>query len=113
MIQVEKGPLSSIANMFKLLGNETRLAIVLILYERECCVCEIVDLLDMSQPAISQHLRRLKDANLIQEERRGQWVYYNLAKNSPVIPWIEEIAPAIHERVEWKEKLKQLNVDCS
>ncbi|WP_313637033.1 metalloregulator ArsR/SmtB family transcription factor [Paenibacillus sp. FSL K6-0276] len=66
------------AEHFKLLGDKTRLRIVSILYQQEMCVCHLVELLQTTQPNISQHLRKLKDAGLVYEERRGQWIYYSL-----------------------------------
>ena len=52
------------ANVLKLLGDKTRLTIVGILKQRECCVCELLEVFGTSQPSISQHLRKLKDAGL-------------------------------------------------
>lgn len=66
------------ASILKLLGDKTRLAMVKILAENECCVCEFVDLFQMSQPAVSQHLRKLRDIGLVKERRNGQWIYYSL-----------------------------------
>lgn len=45
------------------------------------CVCEITELLDMSQPAVSQHLSELSQAELIDSERKGQWTFYFSTKN--------------------------------
>jgi len=70
--------LSNIADNLKLLGDKTRLAILTLLKEREWCVCEFVEIFDMSQPAISQHLRKLKAQGIVKEDKRGQWVYYSL-----------------------------------
>ncbi|WP_057912609.1 ArsR/SmtB family transcription factor [Peribacillus muralis] len=70
------------ANVLKLLGDKTRLTMVKIMSEHECCVCEFVDVFDMSQPAISQHLRKLKDSGLVNEARRGQWIFYSLNQTS-------------------------------
>ncbi|OAB40302.1 transcriptional regulator [Paenibacillus antarcticus] len=70
--------LSNIADNLKLLGDKTRLAILTLLKEREWCVCEFVEIFDMSQPAISQHLRKLKAQGIVKENKRGQWVYYSL-----------------------------------
>lgn len=71
--QVEKT-----SELLKLLGDKTRLTIFSLLKIRELCVCEITTLLDVSQPAISQHLRKLKLLNLVNERKKGQWVYYSL-----------------------------------
>ncbi|MCK1993095.1 metalloregulator ArsR/SmtB family transcription factor [Peribacillus muralis] len=70
------------ANVLKLLGDKTRLTMVKIMSEHECCVCEFVDVFDMSQPAISQHLRKLKDSGIVNEARRGQWIFYSLNQTS-------------------------------
>lgn len=66
------------AELLKLLGDKTRLTIFSLLKIRELCVCELTALLDVSQPAISQHLRKLKLLNLVNERKKGQWVYYSL-----------------------------------
>ncbi|MEH7110625.1 ArsR/SmtB family transcription factor [Bacillus sp. JJ1764] len=73
IVELEKA-----ANVLKLLGDKTRLTMMAILKQRECCVCEFQEVFDTSQPSISQHLRKLKDAGLVKEERRGQWIYYSL-----------------------------------
>lgn len=66
------------AKLFKLLGDPTRLTMLKLLQSHDCCVCEFVAIFEMSQPAISQHVRKLKDAELIKESRRGQWIFYSL-----------------------------------
>jgi ArsR family transcriptional regulator, arsenate/arsenite/antimonite-responsive transcriptional repressor len=70
--------LAEMAELLKLLGDRTRLAILGLLQEKELCVGDMVELLGTSQPNASQHLRRLKSAGLVQETKRGQWVYYSL-----------------------------------
>ncbi|SIS85947.1 ArsR/SmtB family transcription factor [Salimicrobium salexigens] len=65
----------------KLLGDKTRLTILGMLKNGECCVCEFTEVLEMSQPSVSQHLRKLRDAKLVKEDRRGQWVFYSLNEN--------------------------------
>lgn len=78
----------------KLLGDKTRLTILTLLKEREWCVCEFVDILDMSQPGVSQHLRKLKDQGLVKENKRGQWVYYSLnVEDTPYIKSVLEFMP--------------------
>ncbi|WP_338553222.1 metalloregulator ArsR/SmtB family transcription factor [Paenibacillus sp. KS-LC4] len=66
------------AEAFKLLADKTRLTILALLRERELCVCDITELIGMSQPNASQHLRKLKAAGLLSEKKKGQWVYYSL-----------------------------------
>src|SRR5690625_2243686 len=93
------------ANLLKLLGHETRLTILKILTVRECCVCEFVEIFAASQPAISQHLRKLRDAGLVEEERRGQWNYYSLNKQNENYPFLKEVLTWLTTP---KEQLTQL-----
>ena len=76
-------PASRAADLLRTLGDETRLTMLALLRRREFCVCELVDLFPVSQPAVSGHLRRLKDAGLVQDERRGMWVYYRAGESLP------------------------------
>jgi len=80
-----------VANILKLLGDKTRLIMVKMLNTNDCCVCEFVEIFKMSQPAISQHVRKLKDAGLIQEIRKGQWIFYSLNKDSDYYPLVHSL----------------------
>ena len=67
------------AAAFKALADPTRVAIVnQLAAEGECCVCNLVDDTDLSQPTVSHHLKILRDAGLVESERRGTWAYYRL-----------------------------------
>lgn len=66
------------ALFFKALGDETRLKIVQMLRGRELCVCDIMAAFAMTQPAISHHLKILKQAGVVQDSREGKWIYYSL-----------------------------------
>lgn len=88
------------AQLFKLLGDPTRLTMVQLLQQKERCVCEFVERFPVSQPAISQHLRKLKDAQVVKEEKRGQWVYYTLQPNFDGYPLIQHILNALPEQQE-------------
>lgn len=96
------------AKALKLLGDKTRLTIIAILIKRECCVCELLEVFDMSQPSISQHLRKLKDAGLVKEERRGQWIYYSLNSQSDLYGLIVDILEHIPDQTD-KIKLIEKN----
>ncbi|MNI16190.1 HTH-type transcriptional repressor AseR [compost metagenome] len=72
--------------VLKLLADRTRLTILALLKDGEYCVCDLVDILHTTQPNISQHLRKLKSAGLVQESRRGQWAYYSITiDNKPYV----------------------------
>lgn len=66
------------SSLCKVLGDPTRLRILSMLATGERCVCEFPSVIGISQPAISHHLRRLREVGLVREERRGQWVYYRM-----------------------------------
>lgn len=75
--------INSIGKVLALAGNETRLKILFLLNEEgELCPCDFSDILEMSVPAISQHIRKMKDAELITSRRDGQTLYYSLVKDS-------------------------------
>jgi ArsR family transcriptional regulator, arsenate/arsenite/antimonite-responsive transcriptional repressor len=72
-----------LAATFKALGDPTRVAIVNRLAAApEVCVCDLTAAFELSQPTISHHLRILRDAGLIEAERRGTWAYYRLIPES-------------------------------
>ena len=72
-----------VSKVFRALGDDTRLQMLALLAVREACVCELVELFGISQPAISEHLRRLKDVGLVEDERRGTWVFYRRVTDLP------------------------------
>lgn len=68
-----------LADVFKVLGDPTRLRILRVLINQEVCVRDIADELGMGQSAVSHQLRILRDARLVQFRRDGKTVYYSLA----------------------------------
>lgn len=66
------------ARVFKVLGDPNRLRIVEFLRDGEKCQCEIIPVLDQSQPTVSRHLRLLEEAGLIQSERDGNRMLYRV-----------------------------------
>jgi ArsR family transcriptional regulator len=71
-----------LATTIKALSDETRLRVVKLLEGGELCVCELMEVLDMSQPRISRHLSVLKNAGLVDDRREGKWVYYSLCNET-------------------------------
>lgn len=85
------GEADALATRFKALADPTRVAIVNRLAGAdEVCVCDLVDRFDLSQPTISHHLRLLRDAGLVESERRGTWAYYRLVPEA-----LEELRAAL------------------
>ena len=71
--------LYDLAELFKLFGDSTRIKILYVLFESEMCVCDIAQLLHMTQSAISHQLRALKQSKLVKYRREGKTVFYSLA----------------------------------
>ncbi len=78
------GP-KALAELLRALGDPTRLQMLALLRQRPLCVCELAARFPISQPAVSGHLRRLRSAGLVLDERRGMWVYYRLAQPLPEV----------------------------
>lgn len=79
--------------MFRALGDETRLRILNLLQQRELCVCQIVDVLGLGQSKVSRHLAHLRGAGLVSDRREATWMYYSLAE--PQGPLHEQILKCI------------------
>ena len=96
-----KNTIEELENSFDLLsgalslaGNNVRLKILFLLSkEKELCVCDLSDILTMNISAISQHLRKLKDRNIIQSERKAQTIFYSITAeyNQIFLPFFELI----------------------
>ena len=71
--------LYDLADLFKIFGDTTRIKILYVLFEAEMCVCDIAQLLNMTQSAISHQLRLLKQSKLVKYRREGKTVFYSLA----------------------------------
>ena len=67
-----------LARTYKLMGDPTRLKIILALRDGEMCVCDIAAFVQLSESAVSHQLRRLKDLALVRPRREGQVLYYSL-----------------------------------
>jgi ArsR family transcriptional regulator, arsenate/arsenite/antimonite-responsive transcriptional repressor len=75
---VDRGHAVRMAEVAKALGDPVRLQLVDVLRKHagEVCVCELVPLFEISQPTLSHHLKKLRDAGIVDSERRGLWAYY-------------------------------------
>lgn len=73
--------LYDLAELYKVFGDTTRIKILYVLFESEMCVCDIAQILNMSQSAISHQLRVLKKARLVSFRREGKTVVYSLSDN--------------------------------
>lgn len=103
---MERGKsIAYLSAQFKILSDETRLRILALLRERSFCVQELVRMLNQSQPSVSQHLKKLKELNLVTVQRNKQTMYYSLnTKDHPELKlYLVEIAAL-------KDELHRLNL---
>jgi ArsR family transcriptional regulator, arsenate/arsenite/antimonite-responsive transcriptional repressor len=107
--------LEGTAGILKLMGDKTRLSMLGLLIKHDCCVCEFVEIFNMSQPAISQHLRKLKDAGLVKENRKGQWIFYSLNKENVYYPLVQDVIKHIPDQEEKLISLEKqgLRISCN
>ena len=75
----EEETLFDLAELFKVFGDSTRIRILYALFQSEMCVCDIAQLLGMTQSAISHQLQTLKKSKLVKYRRQGKTVFYSLA----------------------------------
>jgi len=75
---VQRDAALRMADVAKALGDPIRLQLVDVLRKHagKVCVCELVPLFDIAQPTLSHHLKKLRDAGIVDSERRGLWAYY-------------------------------------
>lgn len=102
--------MNEITNVFKLLSDESRLRMLVLLYKQELCVCEMTGVLNLPQSRVSKNLARLRDLNLVKDERREKFVFYTLkTDNSLLIKSIELILDQIDRYPQIKADFDRLN----
>jgi ArsR family transcriptional regulator, arsenate/arsenite/antimonite-responsive transcriptional repressor len=89
-----------LASTFKALADPTRVAIVNRLAADECCVCDLTEAFDLAQPTISHHLRILRDAGLVEAQRRGTWSYYRIVPEA-----LEQLRAVFVSDAAWRPEL--------
>ena len=97
--------LKKITKILKALADESRIRIVALLKERNgLCVCEITDIIGLSQPTISSHLKKLQDAEIITYSKDGLWVNYSLDENMD--KEVEQLLGALVHMLSEDERIK-------
>ncbi|MBR2388374.1 MAG: winged helix-turn-helix transcriptional regulator [Clostridia bacterium] len=75
----EEEKIFDLSELFKILGDSTRMRILFVLFESEACTCDLAEVLKMTSSAISHQLKSLQRAKLVKSRRDGRTVYYSLA----------------------------------
>jgi len=77
--------MEKLVQLAKILSDSNRMKIIALLYrEKELCVCEICDTLQLSQPLVSRHLKQMREAALVETKQEGKWIIYSLHENKTV-----------------------------
>lgn len=77
--------MEKLLNLFKVLSDETRMRILVLLYHKKLCVCQIQGILEEGQPKISKHLGKLRDMGFVKDERQEQFIYYYIDKDNELL----------------------------
>ncbi|MEN6520668.1 MAG: metalloregulator ArsR/SmtB family transcription factor [Armatimonadota bacterium] len=94
--------------VFRALGDPVRLKIVQMVADAgELCVCHIVERLNMTQPAVSHHLTRLRYSGLLKTRKEGQWVYYSLD-----ISILEQLGTVLTDLVQAAKSASNQSIYC-
>ncbi|OCA90196.1 winged helix-turn-helix transcriptional regulator [Pradoshia sp. D12] len=92
--------IEQMAQQLKAVSDPNRLKLLACLKKGEVCVCDFVDVLQISQPAVSQQVKKLKDAGIILERKKGTWKHFRL--NETQQPYIQAII----------DQLEPISVKC-
>ena len=112
--------MNQLTNIFKILSDETRLRIIILLAQQDLCVCELSGILDVSQPKVSKNLSKLRDMNIVIDERKERFVFYKLKTDNVVLTStvkniignMDEYQQLIIDKSRLGDKEKYLNQCC-
>ncbi len=98
--------------VFKALSDKTRVRILLLLMERDLCVCELMFVLKMEQSRVSHQLQVLKNADLVKDEREGKWMIYSIspAKKKVLLTIFDRVIPQLKAAAESQLDKENLGV---
>ncbi len=95
--------------IFKMLSEEIRLRIAVLLTEGELCVCDIMEVLSLPQSSVSRPMAKLKSSQLVIDRRDGRWVHYRLNESiNDIIPSLSEILVQFRTRQPYQADNKRL-----
>ncbi|KNZ43542.1 ArsR/SmtB family transcription factor [Acetobacterium bakii] len=77
--------MEQLVNIYKILSDETRLRMIILLAQKELCVCELCDILAVSQPTVSKNLSKFRDLNLVTTKRKEKFICYQLKTGNVVL----------------------------
>jgi len=101
--------MNELTNVFKVLSDETRLRIIMMVFQKKLCVCELCEVLKVSQSKISRNLSKLRDMNFVAFERREKFIFYSLKMDNRVlVSVVKDILDDIDEYPDLLEDQKKI-----
>jgi len=98
-----------VTELFKAMSDETRLRIIHLIFQHDLCVCELVEILEESQPKISKHIAKLRQIDLVTTQRNEQYIYYSFNhQNSSYVKIISNMIEEIRNIDVYKKDLERL-----
>lgn len=102
--------IDSLTNFFKALSDETRLRVLVLLYHKRLCVCQMCGIIKESQPKVSKHLAKLRDMGFVKDERQEQFIYYSLnIKDKTLMNILKNIVENMDNYETLKNDLEKIN----
>jgi len=95
--------MDKLTDFFKMLSDETRVRILVLLYHKKLCVCQMCGIMEETQPKISKHLAKLRDMGFVKDERKEQFIYYYLNLKNKLF---EDVLKNIIDNIDEYETLK-------
>lgn len=86
--------MEEITKILKVLSDKNRLRIIFLLSKESMCVCQLSYILGITQPSVSKHIKKIKEAGILNEEKQSYWTNYSIRIESQVI---KQILPAIRK----------------
>ncbi|TET27689.1 ArsR family transcriptional regulator [Candidatus Aerophobetes bacterium] len=98
--------------LFKALSDKTRVRILLLLMEKDLCVCELMFILKMEQSRVSHQLQVLKNVDLVKDEREGKWMIYSIspAEKEMLLTVFDKVIPELKAAAESRLDKKNLRI---
>jgi len=97
-------------NILSGLANENRLRLFLVLLDRDFCVCELQEILNMEQSRLSHQLRILKFYGLVEAKQDGRWIVYSVSEEVRKNPVVQSIKDSTELSPSMKEKIPQVRI---
>jgi ArsR family transcriptional regulator len=107
-------PKRSLDQLFRALGDPTRLRLLNLMAEQEVCVCYFTEVIGAPQPKISRHLAYLRKAGIVAARREGKWMHYRLAapSNPQVASVLKSVIAALKQEKQLQRDHQRLNRAC-